>query len=172
MCGPQNFQKWLVDVTPEKAVPQCWSAENLSTCVCLWYGIYSMYSMCAYVCMYVYDTTYVYYREHVRIVCVFVFPAGATGTALYEVLVIQTFRPDRLTAMLAMFVSSIMGDSFLAQCDQELNLAHIVENEVSAKTPVLLASVVGYDASSRIDDLTVQLNKQCTPVAMGQLTSQ
>jgi len=96
-----------------------------------------------------------------------VFPAGATGTALYEVLVIQTFRPDRLTAMLAMFVSSIMGDSFLAQCDQELNLAHIVENEVSAKTPVLLASVVGYDASSRIDDLTVQLNKQCTPVAMG-----
>lgn len=100
------------------------------------------------------------------------FPAGATGTALYEVLVIQTFRPDRLTAMLAMFVSSIMGDSFLAQCDQELNLAHIVENEVSAKTPVLLASVVGYDASSRIDDLTVQLNKQCTPVAMGQLASQ
>ena len=128
--------------------------------------------MCAHVCTYVYDTTHVYYREHVRIVCVLVFPAGATGTALYEVLVIQTFRPDRLTAMLAMFVSSIMGDSFLAQCDQELNLAHIVENEVSAKTPVLLASVVGYDASSRIDDLTVQLNKQCTPVAMGQLTSQ
>ena len=128
--------------------------------------------MCAYVRMYVYDPTRVYYREHVRIVCVLVFPAGATGTALYEVLVIQTFRPDRLTAMLAMFVSSIMGDSFLAQCDQELNLAHIVENEVSAKTPVLLASVVGYDASSRIDDLTVQLNKQCTPVAMGQLTSQ
>ena len=95
--------------------------------------------------------------------------AGGPGTALYEVLVIQTFRPDRLTAMLAMFVTSIMGDSFLAQCDQELNLAHIVEHEVSAKTPVLLASVVGYDASSRIDDLTVQLNKQCTPVAMGQL---
>lgn len=94
---------------------------------------------------------------------------GEPGKALYEVLVIQTFRPDRLTAMLAVFVSSIMGDSFLAQSDQELNLAHIVEHEVSAKTPVLLASVVGYDASSRIDDLTVQMNKQCTPVAMGQL---
>lgn len=94
---------------------------------------------------------------------------GEPGKALYEVLVIQTFRPDRLTAMLAMFVSTVMGDSFLAQCDQELNLANIVENEVTAKTPVLLASVVGYDASSRIDDLTVQMNKQCTPVAMGQL---
>ena len=32
--------------------------------------------------------------------------------------------------------------------DQELNLANIVENEVTAKTPVLLASDVGYDASS------------------------
>lgn len=42
--GMQDFQKWLVDVTPEKAVPKCWSAQNLSTCVCLflWVGMRTM----------------------------------------------------------------------------------------------------------------------------------
>ena len=48
---------------------------------------------------------------------------GGPGRALYEVLVyqIQIFQPDGLTAMLAELVSFVMGDSFLAQCDQELN---------------------------------------------------
>ena len=96
------------------------------------------------------------------------FCLGDAGIALYKLLVIQAFRPDRLTAMMNIFVSTIMGEAFMQYCEQELNLASIVEEEIESKTPVILASVVGFDASGRVDDLAAQLSKQCTAVAMGE----
>ena len=96
------------------------------------------------------------------------FCLGDAGIALYKLLVIQAFRPDRLTAMMNIFVSTIMGEAFMQHCEQELNLASIVEEELESKTPVILASVVGFDASGRVDDLAAQLSKQCTAVAMGE----
>ena len=86
--------------------------------------------------------------------------------------------------MAAIFVTVAMGEAFQQQANV-LDLAVIVENEVSiwpctkrysnalsyqvkANTPVLLSSVTGYDASSRVDDLATQLKKQCTSIAIGK----
>ena len=57
-------------------------------------------------------------------------PPGPVGTALYQLLVIQAFRPDRLMAMATIFVTMAMGEAFQQQANQ-LDLAVIVENEVS-----------------------------------------
>ena len=89
--------------------------------------------------------------------------------ALYSLLVIQTFRPDRVVAMTAQFVAVAMTEQFLQQCEQELDFGYIVEKEVTCSVPVLLASVVGFDASTRVDDLAAQMNKSCISVAMGKV---
>ena len=52
------------------------------------------------------------------------------GKTLYQLLLIQTFRPDRLLAMTSRFVSTVMGASFLSAADQELDLVTIVNEEV------------------------------------------
>ena len=39
--------------------------------------------------------------------------------------------------------------------------------QVKASTPILMCSVPGYDASSRVDDLAAELNKQITSIAIG-----
>ena len=45
-------------------------------------------------------------------------------------LVIQTFRADRLLAMASMFVSTVLGESFQQAAEQELDLGNIVTTEV------------------------------------------
>lgn len=68
--------------------------------------------ICVYVCMYVYI--------HV----------ASIGKCLYELLAVQTFRPDRVLSAANKFVSAVMGDSFQSRAEQELDLASIVNNEV------------------------------------------
>lgn len=36
-----------------------------------------------------------------------------------------------------------------------------------SKTPVLLCSAMGYDASTRVEDLAVEVNKEITSIAIG-----
>jgi dynein heavy chain 1 len=48
-----------------------------------------------------------------------------------------------------------------------LDLAHSVENEVKPKSPVLLVSAPGYDASALIDQLAMNGGKKMTSVAIG-----
>jgi len=38
---------------------------------------------------------------------------------------------------------------------------------LQASEPVLMCSLPGYDASSRVDDLATQLNRQITSIAIG-----
>ena len=45
-------------------------------------------------------------------------------------LVVQTFRADRLLAMASIFVATVLGDSFQQEAEQELDLANIVATEV------------------------------------------
>ncbi|XP_013402014.1 cytoplasmic dynein 1 heavy chain 1-like isoform X1 [Lingula anatina] len=94
-------------------------------------------------------------------------PLSSIGKALYQMLVIQTFRPDRLLAMGHTFVVTVMGNMFFHDIEQEVNLAAIVENEIRANTPILLCSVPGYDASGRVDDLAAELNKPVSSIAIG-----
>ena len=51
---------------------------------------------------------------------------------------------------------------------QVMNLSDIVENEVKSSTPIIMCSVVGYDASVRVDDLSTELNKPITSIAIGK----
>lgn len=39
--------------------------------------------------------------------------------------------------------------------------------QIKANTPVLMCSVPGYDASSRVDDLAAEMGKQITSIAIG-----
>ena len=82
-------------------------------------------------------------------------------------MVVRAFRPDNLLSSAHKFVASVMGESFTHQAEQELDLAHVVEHEVKASTPILLCSVPGYDASGRVDDLVALTNKPCTSIAIG-----
>lgn len=80
-------------------------------------------------------------------------------------LVVKCFRPDRLLPAATNFASEIFGPDFVNA--GELNLQHIVNEEVSSSTPLALCSVPGYDASYRVDNLVAETNMRCTSVAMG-----
>lgn len=94
-------------------------------------------------------------------------PLTPIGTAMYQLLVIQAFRPDRVIAAGHMFVSVVLGEVFTASAEREIDLGSIVETELSANVPALLCSVPGYDASSRVDDLAAEKGKQIASIAIG-----
>ncbi|XP_039279680.1 dynein heavy chain, cytoplasmic [Nilaparvata lugens] len=89
------------------------------------------------------------------------------GTAMYQLLLIQAFRPDRVIAASYLLVSAVLGEGFTARAERELDLATIVETELNANVPALLCSVPGYDASSRVDDLAAEKGKQIASIAIG-----
>ena len=65
------------------------------------------------------------------VVCLFTaYSSAAIGKCLYQLLVVQTFRPDRLLAMTGRFVAKVMGESFTQAAEKELDLATIVNTEV------------------------------------------
>ena len=49
---------------------------------------------------------------------------------MYQLLTVQTFRPDRLLAMTGKFVAMVMGSNFQKAAEQELNLGAVVNEEV------------------------------------------
>ena len=63
---------------------------------------------------------------------------GPVGRVLYQMLVVQAFRADRLLAMAAGFVATVMGESFMECAEQELQLATIVSKEVQQMRVPLL----------------------------------
>lgn len=92
---------------------------------------------------------------------------SSIGDAMYQLLAIQTFRPDRVIAAATQFVSVVLGDDFMPTAEKELNLAERWETELRANVPVLLCSVPGYDASGRVDDLAVELKLPLASIAIG-----
>lgn len=115
---------------------------------------------------------------------------------MHQLLVIQAFRPDRLLAMSHIFVSKVLGETFMNIIEQPLDLANIVDSEVvtntsivfspealllnlwltlrllclqvKPSTPVLMCSVPGYDASGLVRDLAAEENKQITSISIGK----
>ncbi|XP_025833356.1 dynein heavy chain, cytoplasmic [Agrilus planipennis] len=94
-------------------------------------------------------------------------PLSPIGTAMYQLLLIQAFRPDRVIAAAHVFVTAVLGEEFMPSAEKELDLAQVVEKELRASTPALLCSVPGFDASGRVDDLAAELNKQISSIAIG-----
>lgn len=49
---------------------------------------------------------------------------------MHQLLLIEAFRPDRLLAMSHIFVSKVLGETFMNIIEQPLDLANIVDSEV------------------------------------------
>jgi len=92
---------------------------------------------------------------------------GKCQVAMYKVLLIQALRPDRLPAASLQFVATCLGQDFVKVAEREPDMADVIENQVESGTPILMCSVPGYDASSRVDDLAAELNKPVTSIAIG-----
>uniref|UniRef100_A0AC35TT30 DHC_N1 domain-containing protein n=1 Tax=Rhabditophanes sp. KR3021 TaxID=114890 RepID=A0AC35TT30_9BILA len=90
----------------------------------------------------------------------------SVGKSIYNLLVIHSFRSDRVVASAHILVSSAFGLEFMQQ-DKVVNLKEIIEGEVQSKVPVLLCSAVGFDASGKIEDLGVEMGKEVTSIAIG-----
>jgi dynein heavy chain 1 len=87
--------------------------------------------------------------------------------AMYRLLVLQALRSDRIPAAALQFVAAVLGQDFVRAAEREPDMANVVEQQVEAGTPVLMCSVPGYDASSRVDDLAAELGKPVTAIAIG-----
>jgi dynein heavy chain 1 len=99
------------------------------------------------------------------------FPAGFldksedTNVAFQRLLVISMLRPDRFMPTAAAFVSAAMGPDFLSV--PQLDLGDIVAKESHNASPLLLCSMPGFDASSKVDDLARVSGKSYKSIAMG-----
>ncbi|OWR44117.1 dynein heavy chain [Danaus plexippus plexippus] len=94
-------------------------------------------------------------------------PPPPHALAMYRLLLIQAFRPDRVIAAATQLVSSVLGPQFMSRAETELDLCSITESQLNATTPALLCSVPGYDASGRVDDMATDLNKPLSSIAIG-----
>ena len=56
------------------------------------------------------------------------------GVSLYQLLVVQAFRPDRVLTMVHKVVETVFGQEFMRASEQELDLALIVEKQVMYNT--------------------------------------
>ena len=52
------------------------------------------------------------------------------GQTVHQLLVIQALRPDRMLAMGQRVVGTILGENFMHDAEQGLDLASVVEHEV------------------------------------------
>ncbi|XP_028159313.1 dynein heavy chain, cytoplasmic isoform X8 [Ostrinia furnacalis] len=94
-------------------------------------------------------------------------PPAPHTLAMYRLLLIQAFRPDRVIAAATQLVAAVLGPIFLSRAETELDLAGITDQQLNATTPALLCSVPGYDASGRVDDMATELNKPLSSIAIG-----
>ena len=87
--------------------------------------------------------------------------------AMHAMLAVQALRADRLPAAAMEFVATTLGRDFVRAAEGEVDLGMVVETQIQPATPILMCSVPGYDASSRVDDLAAELGKQVTSIAIG-----
>jgi dynein heavy chain 1 len=69
-----------------------------------------------------------------------------------QMLVCKVLRPDLMPRASLALVTAVFGAGFFEQSEQK-DLRAIVENEITSRSPLLLVSRPGYDASGRVDSL-------------------
>ncbi|ORY33069.1 putative motor [Naematelia encephala] len=85
-------------------------------------------------------------------------------TATRNLMVVKLFRPDRVLQALNRFAGLAIGSDLSA--DTAYGMRNVVE-QIRPHNPVALASVPGYDASYRVDNLSKTVGMSCISVAMG-----
>ena len=80
-------------------------------------------------------------------------------------IVLAVTKPDRMMNSVNNFINLLFGNEFLDI--PELDLKKIVEVETHSKSPILLCSAPGFDASTKIERLAKSLNKRYLPIAIG-----
>lgn len=63
--------------------------------------------------------------------------------------IVKILRPDRFVNSAMNLIKLILSEETVNQV--QIDLDQIVENEISAKSPLLLVSAPGYDASYLVD---------------------
>jgi len=82
---------------------------------------------------------------------------------LNKLLLVKLGRVDRFVPSAEKFVGAVFGKDVL---DATGDLRQVV-GQVSATTPIALASSPGFDASYKVDSLVEKLRASCTNIAMG-----
>jgi len=85
--------------------------------------------------------------------------------AARRVTIVKMFRSDRVMHALAIFSDLAFGVDMPSLSDYDLQ--RVVKEEVGPTHPVALASVAGYDASYRVDNLSRDTGTPCQSIAMG-----
>lgn len=78
--------------------------------------------------------------------------------------ILKILRPDRLMDASRQLITTVINEDRMTN---QLDLGHVVENEVRPRNPLLLVSAPGYDSSSQVDALAMNLSKKMTSVAIG-----
>ena len=84
---------------------------------------------------------------------------------LKKMIILGIMRPDRLVAASEIFVQKVLGEEIMNS--NQVDLMNFVGENGNPKSPLLLVSAPGYDASYRVDSLAKQANKKYTSVAIG-----
>jgi dynein heavy chain 1, cytosolic len=87
--------------------------------------------------------------------------------SLINLLVIKTFRPDRVFIALERYVSSVFGNSFKWRDNAHQDLHSVVQYDSRNDVPIMLCSESGFDASSKVDNLATDTGISLLQIAMG-----
>ena len=82
---------------------------------------------------------------------------------LLSMILVKLFRIDRFVPAVERFVAAAFSSNIF---DVNSDLGDLVQ-QVSAKTPIALASTPGFDASFKVDNLVARSGVTCTNIAMG-----
>ena len=126
----QDFFEWLESGKPERSVPTCWDSE-LSLCkqtYSLFYHFEPPPSPLPPPNKWYRPRKWLYLTMSSSL-----WFAANFARSIHQLLVIQALRPDRLLAMGQRVVATILGENFMHDAEQGLDLASVVENEVCIK---------------------------------------
>ena len=82
-----------------------------------------------------------------------------------DLAIIRMMRPDKFLFAANILVNKILGDKFMEETP--IDMKNLVEKESDPKSPILLCSAPGFDASYKVDLLAKELNKKYASVAIG-----
>eukprot|EP01016_Furgasonia_blochmanni_P042655 TRINITY_DN567_c0_g1_i1.p1 TRINITY_DN567_c0_g1~~TRINITY_DN567_c0_g1_i1.p1 ORF type:complete len:874 (+),score=315.79 TRINITY_DN567_c0_g1_i1:204-2825(+) len=85
--------------------------------------------------------------------------------ACRDLAIVKLFRPDKFALFAQKLINVVLAEKFLDV--PPLDLGNVVEKESTAKSPILLCSAPGFDASYKVEQLVKETGKKLTSVAIG-----